>query len=394
MSVVYLGRFVVGDADSDLTITVRTASGAYVFTGAGSIELVVQPVGKPPFTIAGSIVSPAATSGQLFFEAVSQNFGAYAPAIGDVKGYDCRVRWRNSGDSDYSYAPSLYRIDLENIDTVLDAAPSLVPNFDLHELMRLTPFWVTNGEAEWESWYDTTTSAGGSFKLRGSHFQYDTGTGANKVYWRKREPERTMYPNTDTYTIDGNEQEQVFRIPHTISAFLSFTTRSNTTATQFIGIGLGAPANSYTSGDLPAGSTEFFGDGGGQNPCFQLRLKMQDLSWQLVCYRGDGSTLTVVALTGVHAAVSAKGQNIKMEWDPVALTLKAYVNGVLGATISNPALLPEMDTFSNIQAHIAGNYFVSSGSHASGRVIAQIGPIVVTRNLNDGTLAAAMANVS
>lgn len=235
---------------------------------------------------------------------------------------------------------------------------------DLQELFRTSAFRLHSGDADLETWLVT---AGATVVMRGSHLQIHTGgiPGAYHCVWKKEEPPRTLYPNAVT-TPDGAQQEQVFRFPWRISAHLCVTTIINPSSESFAGIGLGGPANNP---EFPFAT--------GLNPGLQLRCRLDTLTWELAAWQGGGDDPTIIALTGVDSLVRAVGTRIRLEWDPIAIEVRAYVNDVLGASLNDPALLPPpLATEFPQQGHIAMNYFFTTGS-LSGQTAGQIGPILI-----------------
>lgn len=235
---------------------------------------------------------------------------------------------------------------------------------DLHELFRTTAFRLHNGDADLETWLNTSVATT-PVTARGAHLQVDTGIGANKVVWKKEECPRTLYPH-DAWGSD----EQVGRMPCTFSAFLCCSVRTNPTATSYIAIVLGAPEQN-PAWPLPVGSV---------NPCVMLRLRLDNLTWELCSWSGDSNTdVEIVPLVGVEPAIQTKGSHVKMVWDSVNRRLEAWVDGVLGAVIENSPSLPLFDLNGTpAQGHIGAGYLFSSGTHAAGRTLGQIGPMLIT----------------
>ena len=178
---------------------------------------------------------------------------------------------------------------------------------------------------------------------------------------------------TDLITCHGEEvpggfsrpgviNTQTFRHPIEVSAWMRVRNRQNTTATQYAGIGIGYPNQGQTYPFL----TTF------DQLCCQLRLVASTLAWELVI-GGFSIPTTIVALEGTEAAALGVGQNARLVWNPDQPSLRAYINGVLGAEITDTDLLPA-DLENEQIANTGPNWFVTSGSHANGYLTLDIGP--------------------
>ena len=132
---------------------------------------------------------------------------------------------------------------------------------------------------------------------------------------------------------------------------------TNATATMFAGIELGTHNQ---AAPFPAAPT---------NAVAQLRWNYGLARWELYSAVGDGVTpATVVELTGVPALVTGGGARARLIYDPHRQTLAALINGITGAEITDPALLPQ---FMNYGATaLTSGIFVTTGSHGSASVLA------------------------
>jgi hypothetical protein len=161
---------------------------------------------------------------------------------------------------------------------------------------------------------------------------------------------------------------QMWRYRKIMGAWLSLTNRTFAGAqpsrTQLVGIGQGYPTWEI---DL---ATQSFAMPPWPDPPLadyvQLRIRGDLMQWELVAGR-TGIATTVVPLVGVEAPSITIIQFAHFVWDPAGgpgggPLLQGYVNGVLGAEISDPALLPGGGEDSWGQCVFYNNHFSFSGN--------------------------------
>lgn len=118
---------------------------------------------------------------------------------------------------------------------------------------------------------------------------------------------------------------------------------SRPSATQFVGIGQGYPTGAIAEIPGAPGTYQLAPPPWPDPPeadFIHLRIRGDLLRWELVVGAAGGVT-TTVPLVGTEAPVQSIGQIAHFEWTPAPNPrVRAYINGVLGAEITNPALLP------------------------------------------------------
>ncbi len=134
------------------------------------------------------------------------------------------------------------------------------------------------------------------------------------------------------------------------------------------GIGISQPSNGLGSVTPPW-------ENPGSNPFIHLRIRRDTMKWRLVFTNGDGNPDIDIALTGVEDPVLALGQVAQLDWDPTIPRLRAWVNGVLGADITDPDTLPRLDQ--NVNYAVGPCYFQSSGSVSNAYSVAYFGPFFI-----------------
>ena len=98
----------------------------------------------------------------------------------------------------------------------------------------------------------------------------------------------------------------------------------------------------------------------------QLRWNHGRQKWELVSAPGDSATATtVVDLVGIPTMVEGGGARCRLRYDPFTPKLSAWVNGVLGAEITDPTKLP---IFGNSPTGALGGMFCHSGSSADSSI--------------------------
>lgn len=155
--------------------------------------------------------------------------------------------------------------------------------------------------------------------------------------------------------------EQIIRV----SSFLGiYTTRNTTTQTdtQYAGIEIGSidmnpPFTNPASGGV----------------C-QVRWIGSSDSWELFTAKGDGSDpvrIPLAGCTGIYDSSNIPhGAYVSLESNPFQKTIRAYVNGVLGATYRGDEAFPDFAALghSNGSHQVMSGIFVTTGSSASGRI--------------------------
>jgi hypothetical protein len=180
---------------------------------------------------------------------------------------------------------------------------------------------------------------------------------------------------------------QMWRFRKVLGAWMSMTNRTFAGAkpspTQFVGIGQGYPTwqidlvtQSFAMPPWPDPPEADF---------VQLRIRGDLMRWELVAGR-TGVATTIVPLVGVEAPVQAILQFAHFVWDPAGgpnggPLLEGWVNGVKGAEITDPALLPGGGEDAWGQCVFYNNHFSFSGDPTAefpgsfGYVTGRHGPI-------------------
>ena len=131
----------------------------------------------------------------------------------------------------------------------------------------------------------------------------------------------------------GPNGEHWSRYTQEIACTLSRGPAFTQTATMYVGIEIGSMGQNPP---FPVNAVSGF-------PLAQLRWSFGNSRWELVSSTGDGITqISIVALTGLPAAATQNtGSRLRLLYDPFAPKLQAFVGGVLGAEITDPAKLPQ-----------------------------------------------------
>lgn len=138
-----------------------------------------------------------------------------------------------------------------------------------------------------------------------------------------------------------------------------YTIHSNLTPTQYVGIELGSIDQSPPFTTPSAGGV------------VQLRWVASTDTFELYSAIGDGVAAPVTTtLTGVSNIYGSNnvphGVYMALEYDPINRETRAYINGVLGATIGG-ANFPNLAEFSHTGTHqIMSGIFITTGTSGSG----------------------------
>ncbi len=126
---------------------------------------------------------------------------------------------------------------------------------------------------------------------------------------------------------------------------------TNPTATMISGIGWGAN-NAAIIATSPARALVI---------CY---ARWDNLTWELLVARGNSTAASKQVLTGVVAPSLLGNNRIRMVYDPYAGVVRAYINGALGATMSDGTKIPLPNT-----GTVCGmNCFAQTGSNAAGKI--------------------------
>jgi hypothetical protein len=131
----------------------------------------------------------------------------------------------------------------------------------------------------------------------------------------------------------GPNGEHWSRYTQEIACWLSRGVAFTQTATMYVGIEIGSMGQNPP---FPVNAVSGF-------PLAQLRWSFGNSRWELVSSTGDGiNQIAIVPLTGLPAAATQNtGSRLRLLYDPFAPKLQAFVGGVLGAEITDPAKLPQ-----------------------------------------------------
>jgi hypothetical protein len=84
-------------------------------------------------------------------------------------------------------------------------------------------------------------------------------------------------------------------------------------------------------------------------------------TWELLSAKGDGTPSRIVVVPNVPEGQSL-GHKVSLHVDPVLGIVRGWVDGVLIAEITDPAVMPDTNTMVGIM----GGLFVTSGVHVAG----------------------------
>jgi hypothetical protein len=147
---------------------------------------------------------------------------------------------------------------------------------------------------------------------------------------------------------------------------------SRTSPTQFVGVGCGYPTSQIEEYPPGSGTYQLVGPPWPDEPdgdFVQLRIRGDLMRWELVAGCSANAVQTVVPLVGTEAPVEQVGQIVHFEWlpagHPQGPRLRGFVNGVLGAEINDPGLLPGggIDSFTASSVY---NHWLCCGGDPTG----------------------------
>lgn len=206
-------------------------------------------------------------------------------------------------------------------DLSLLADPSML-SFDMERtLLRIYPFSTAPVVERNSGGFTTQTVEPPALILEA------TTQGANKITEARIEELLTgdflLGPNGEHWSRYTQE------IACTLTRGVAFTQ----TATMYVGIEIGSMGQNPP---FPVNAVSGF-------PLAQLRWSFGNSRWELVSSTGDGiNQIAIVPLTGLPAAATQNtGSRLRLLYDPFAPKLQAFVDGVLGAEITDPSKLPQ-----------------------------------------------------
>ena len=226
---------------------------------------------------------------------------------------------------------------------------------------------------ELEEWL--TSGAGVTTILRGNQIQVNISGAAGRTRWKKMEPPRYLYRH-DAWGGD----EQTFRLPWDIEVFMCCTQHLNTTPPgvnvdgSIMAFGIGSNNNNPT---YPIGQTP-------NHPLIMLYNRLDTFAWELLI-QGVADSFTpntIVPLVGVEPMVLSKGSHARLIFNPTGgpangPICRAFIDGKLGAEVTDPAVLPGNVSLGTIQAHMGYFELAANGTNAAGNITCQYGPVSI-----------------